>query len=50
MVSGWENIIWASGNLTNAKGQGQSQGWGIPMCGDMGPLCQTGLLVEAQTW
>lgn len=50
MVSGWENIIWASGKLTKGKGQGWRQGWGIPMLGDMGALCQMGLAVEAERW
>lgn len=50
MVSGWENIVWASGNLTKGKGQGRGQGWGIPMFGDMGTLCQIGLAVKAERW
>lgn len=50
MVSGWENTIRACGNLTKGKGQGQRQGWDIPMLGDMGVLCQIGLAVKAERW
>lgn len=48
MVSGWENIIWASGNLTKGEGQGRRQGRGTLMLGDMGVLCQIGLAVKAE--
>ncbi len=50
MVSGWENIIWASGNLTKGEGQGWRQGWGTLTLGDMGALCQIGLAVKAERW
>lgn len=46
MVSGWENIIWASGNLTKGEGQGWRQGRGIPVLGDVGAPCPIGLVVE----
>lgn len=43
MVSGWENIIWASGNLTKGEGRGSEAG---PRLGDADAPCQTGLAVE----
>lgn len=43
MVSGWENIIRASGNLTKGEGRGSEAG---PRLGDADAPCQTGLAVE----
>lgn len=46
MVSGWENIIWAPGNLTKGEGQGWRQGRGIAALGDVGAPCLIGLVVN----